>query len=374
VPRDEFFAIATHTHSPNFPRPRSHAKKEETQAVRLTPRLTLGWGFQTACWQFSLRNMLFHLFTLSFTPTSVPTITIAPGVKMPLAGVGTWQYNATVAERVVAEALGLGYRHVDTALNYHNQDGVGRAIAAAIDGSRLTRRDLFLVSKIPGGLNHSAASAALETSLAQLFPKATGAYVDLMLVHFPATWAGAGGKAARQEEWSALEAFVKEGKARAIGVSHYCRRHLDDILEIATIRPAVNQVQYHVGMGAAGPLADDDMAYMRSKGVTFEGFSPLCGPCGGANATELISGALVSRIGRKHGKSGAQVALRWQVQQGIPVIPKSKDLAHLRENIDLFSWALDADDMAALSAATKPAVSGATSPGGEPVSGDCSVA
>ncbi|EOD04454.1 hypothetical protein EMIHUDRAFT_78831, partial [Emiliania huxleyi CCMP1516] len=93
--------------------------------------------------------MLFHLFTLSFTPTSVPTITIAPGVKMPLAGVGTWQYNATVAERVVAEALGLGYRHVDTALNYHNQDGVGRAIAAAIDGSRLTRRDLFLVSKIP---------------------------------------------------------------------------------------------------------------------------------------------------------------------------------------------------------------------------------
>lgn len=99
------------------------------------------------------------------------------------------------------------------------------------------------MSKIPGGLNQSAATEQLELSVSQLFPEAESAYVDLMLIHFPATWGGVGGKAMRQEEWRAMEAFAKAGKARAIGISHYCKRHLNDILEIATIKPAVNQVQ-----------------------------------------------------------------------------------------------------------------------------------
>jgi len=306
--------------------------------------------------------------------SNMPSVEIAPGVEMPLAGFGTWQYNSTVAEAAVTAFLNLGGTHIDTALGYGNQDGVGRAIAKRTSGG-LQRTDLFLVSKIPGGLNETAATASLELSLSQLFPAGDKkAYVDLMLVHFPATWSGTGGKAMRQAQWRAMEAFAKAGKARAIGVSHYCKRHLDDVLEMATIKPAVNQVQYHVGMGSAGPNATDDLEYMRSQGVTYEGFSPLCGPCAGPDHLELISGKLVSSIGAKYGKSGAQVALKWQVQQGIPVIPKSANPAHIAENLDLFSWSLSKEEMHALTAASKPAVAGDAGPGGIPVSGDCSVA
>ena len=178
------------------------------------------------------------------------TITIAPGVEMPLAGLGTWQYNSSVAKAAVLSALKLGYTHIDTALGYDNQDGVGEAIAA----SGVARDALFVTSKIPGGLAYHAAGGALTTALDQLFPGDDGAYVDLMLVHFPASWdQKAAGKALRQDQWRALEAFHKGGKARAIGVSHYCKRHIDDILEVATVTPAINQVQFHVGMGAASP-------------------------------------------------------------------------------------------------------------------------
>lgn len=149
-------------------------------------------------------------------------------------------------------------------------------------------------------------------------------------------------------------------------MSHYCARHLDDILEVATVRPAVNQVEFHVGMGRAGANATDDRGYDATVGVHYQSFSPLCGPCG---TEELVDGPLVSSIGRKYGRSGAQVSLRWLVQLGIPVIPKSHDLAHIRDNLDLFSWALSDDDMRQLTDARTPAVSG----GGDGTSGDCAV-
>jgi len=198
-----------------------------------------------------------------------------------------------------------------------------------------------------------------------------------MLVHFPATWGGVGGKASRQAEWRAMEAFVKAGKARAIGVSHYCKTHLDDILEMSTIKPAVNQVQYHVGMGPLsignGDNATDYKSYHKQIGVTYQSFSPLCGPCDGDDHMELITGKLVTSIGAKYGKTGAQVALKWQVQSGIPVIPKTNKEEHMVQNIDLFSWTLSDEDMKALDSADKPLVAGDIGPGGLPVSGDCPV-
>lgn len=180
---------------------------------------------------------------IAVAPAKVPTIEIAPGVDMPLVGIGTWQYDSMTAASEVTNALRLGYRHIDTAIGYKNQLGVGHAIHTGIEGLGIPRKQMFVVSKIPGGLNQSAATEQLELSVSQLFPEAESAYVDLMLIHFPATWGGVGGKAMRQEEWRAMEAFAKAGKARAIGISHYCKRHLNDILEIATIKPAVNQVQ-----------------------------------------------------------------------------------------------------------------------------------
>jgi aryl-alcohol dehydrogenase-like predicted oxidoreductase len=152
------------------------------------------------------------------------------------------------------------YTHIDTALGYLNQVGVGRAIKA----SGRKRDSFFITSKIPGGLNTSAAAASLDLSLEQLGLD----YVDLMLVHFPATWGGDGGAALRVEEWKALEVFHKAGKARAIGVSHYCKHHLLDIMSIATVKPAINQVQFHVGMGTAGPNATDDRACVAPPSIS----------------------------------------------------------------------------------------------------------
>lgn len=302
-------------------------------------------------------------------PRTIPTTEIAPGVHLPMAGLGTWLYNSSVAEAAALAALNMGYTHIDTALGYGNQDGIARAIKA----SGRPRSSFFVTSKIPGGLSEQDATSNLTLSLSQLGLD----YVDLMLTHFPATWGGEGGKAMRQAEWRALEAFVKAGKARAIGVSHYCKSHLDDILEIATIPPAVNQVQYHVGMGplsqGAGDDATDYKDYFQSKGVTYQSFSPLCGPCDGSDKTELITGALVTSIGKKYGKTGPQVALKWQVQLGVPVIPKTSNPVHMAQNIDLFNWSLSDEDMAALSSANKPMVAGNPGPGGLPVSGDCSV-
>jgi diketogulonate reductase-like aldo/keto reductase len=294
----------------------------------------------------------------AFPDTAIPTVTIAPGVDIPLAGLGTWQYNSSVAQDAVALALEMGDTHIDTALGYNNQDGIAKALAA----SPRARDTYFITSKIPGGFNYTTALDNLHLSLKQLGLK----YVDLMLVHYPATWTGEGGKELRQQEWQAMEAFYKEGGARAIGVSHYCRRHIEDVLEVATVPIAINQVQYHVGMGSASSNATDDIAYMKSKGITYQSFSPLCGPCTPPDNMELITGELVTSIGKNHNKSGPQVALKWMTQQGIPVIPKTDKADHMRENIDLFDWELTDEEMQQLTAATKPAVAG---PDG--TSGDC---
>lgn len=296
---------------------------------------------------------------------AIPTVTIAPGVELPMAGLGTWLYNNTVAEAAAAEALALGYVHIDTANDYDNQLGVGRAIKA----SGRARKSFFLTSKVPGGLNASETTAAHAQNLQDLGL----AYVDLLLVHYPTTMSATpvGSKAMRQDQWKAMEALVRAGKTRAIGVSHFCESQMQDILEMAAIKPAVNQVQYHVGMGPQGPKANDNKAFDRAEGILFQSFSPLCGPCTLGNSTEpdrsLINGPLVSAIGKSHGKSGAQVSLKWLVQQGIPVIPKTDTKKHLLQNMDLFTWQLTAAEMKQLNAAATPGVAGAA-PGD---SGDC---
>merc|ERR1719160_478771 len=121
----------------------------------------------------------------------------------------------------------------------------------------MPRNEFFVTSKIPGGLNASATEAALNQALEQLGLE----YVDLMLIHFPASWTGVGGAALRKEEWLALEKWAKAGKARAIGVSHYCKTHIEDILSVATLPIALNQVMYHVGMGASPDLGSDFKDY-----------------------------------------------------------------------------------------------------------------
>jgi diketogulonate reductase-like aldo/keto reductase len=277
-------------------------------------------------------------------------------VQMPLAGVGTWLYNNTVAEAEVATALRLGARLIDTANTYGNQVGV----AQAIKKSGVPRSELFISTKVPGGINTEATIAAAEQNLQQLGVDS----VDLLLTHFPCAMTNPPSncnKEARQATWKGLETVYKAGKARAIGVSHYCQKHMEDVLEIATVPIAVNQEEWHVGMG---PDPQGLVSFCKAHGISYQSFSPLCGPCGAAMNKELITGDLVTSIGKVHNVTGAQVALKWLVQQGSPVVPKSSKPAHLRENLDLFGWELSAEEMTKLTAATSP-------PSAEPVSGDC---
>eukprot|EP00929_Paragymnodinium_shiwhaense_P090490 TRINITY_DN50681_c0_g2_i1.p2 TRINITY_DN50681_c0_g2~~TRINITY_DN50681_c0_g2_i1.p2 ORF type:complete len:327 (+),score=107.78 TRINITY_DN50681_c0_g2_i1:94-1074(+) len=295
----------------------------------------------------------------------VPTVGIRgvqeKKVQMPLVGIGTWLENSTVAEDAVKKAFSYGYRHVDTAFVYQNQDGVGRALKAAVAANGLQRSDYFVTSKVPPG-NASATRENLATCMKDLQLD----YVDLMLIHFNDP--NISSKALRQEQWLEMEKWAKSGKARAIGVSHYCRTHIDDILEVATVPIAVDQVQYHVGMGPSDPNANDDKLYIQDRGILYQSFSPLCGPCDPPHNMELVNGSLVTNIGKKYNKSGPQVALKWLVQQGIPVIPRSHQTEHMLQNKDLFDFQLSEQDMSALTQANSPAVAGG--PGPED-SGDC---
>ena len=153
--------------------------------------------------------------TPSSAAAKIPSIEIAKGVHMPLVGLGLWQYNSSTAEKAVTEALQLGYPLIDHALGYKNADGVARALKA----SSRPRSSYFVATKIPGGLSYADATSALELVLKQLGLS----YVDLVSTHYPAGWTGSGGgTAARREQWRALEDFHAKGKARSLGVSHYC--------------------------------------------------------------------------------------------------------------------------------------------------------
>jgi diketogulonate reductase-like aldo/keto reductase len=295
-------------------------------------------------------------------------------VELPLVGAGTWQYNDTIAYQSVCQALEAGYTLIDTAFGYGNQKGVGMAIRDCFHGSR---SDLFVMTKVPGGLTAPEVHAAHAQNLFQLGLD----YVDHLMTHFPADWDYETSKtkaspAMRQEEWLALESIYYSGTTRSIGISHYCSSHIHDILKVATVRPSINQVEYHVGSGDV----DQVMTTCREEGIAFMSFSPLCGPCQLSDEDDsLISGTLVTEIGNKYNKTGSQVSLRYIVQQALTttttvtrtgpnmkmggVIPKSNNMNHIRSNRDIFDFTLSREDMQQLKDATKPAA--------EP--GDCNV-
>ncbi|KAH8080447.1 oxidoreductase [Aureococcus anophagefferens] len=250
-------------------------------------------------------------------------------VALPLVGAGTWEYNNSVAYESLCSAFKAGYTMLDTANIYGNEAGVGRAIK---DCWTRPRSELFVMTKVPGGLNFTATLAAHEDNMKLLQLD----YVDHLMTHFP------------------------------IGVSHYCAKHIEDVMEIAKVTPSINQVEYHVGSGDV----DDVIPTCEKRGIHFMSFSPLCGPCNNTAGDNLITGDLVSKVAAHYdGVSGAQVSLRYIVQAlehptyFAGVIPKSNDPAHLASNLDVFGFELSKADMALLAAATLPA----------PTPGDCDV-
>jgi diketogulonate reductase-like aldo/keto reductase len=252
----------------------------------------------------------------------IPGVTLASGVVMPLVGFGTWQLHGKEAYQGVRTALDCGYRHIDTATMYRNEEETGRAIR----DSGLDRQDIFLTTKLPGG-NVGSERATLAASLRALGMD----HVDLWLVHWPP------GDAASPEVWRELLACRDEGLARAVGVSNYSVSQIDELTEATGEGPAVNQIPW------SPPEHDPKLlAAMRERDVVVEGYSPLKG-------TDLTS-PILAEIAARHGVTPAQVVLRWHIEHEITVIPKSAKPDRIAANIDLFGFSLDPAEMATIDA------------------------
>lgn len=251
-------------------------------------------------------------------------IVLNNGVEMPHVGYGVYQVSPEECERCVSDALKVGYRMIDTAQAYHNEDGVG----AAVKKSGIPRGDLFLVSKIwISNYGYEKAKASIDESLRRLGTD----YIDLMLLHQPFC--------DRYGAYRALEEAYKEGKLRAIGVSNFYPDHFIDLTSNVEIVPAVNQVETHVF-----DQQIEAQKYMKEFGTHMMAWAPLA-----EGRNNFFTNTVLEGIGRKYGKSVAQVALRWLVQRDVIIIPKSTHVERMEQNLDIFDFTLSDDDMAEIS-------------------------
>lgn len=248
-------------------------------------------------------------------------VTLNNGVEMPQIGYGVFQVSPDECERCVSDALKTGYRMIDTAQAYHNEEGVG----AAVRKSGIPREELFLVSKIwISNYGYEKAKASIDESLRKLDTD----YLDLMLLHQPFC--------DRYGAYRALEAAYKEGKLRAIGVSNFYPDHFIDLASNVEIVPAVNQVETHVF-----DQQTEAQKYMEEFGTRIMAWGPLA-----EGRNNFFTNPVLAAIGAKYGKSVAQVALRWLTQRGVIIIPKSVHVERMEQNLDIFDFTLSEEDMA----------------------------
>ena len=256
----------------------------------------------------------------------IPQITLNNGVEMPVLGFGVYQIPAEDTEQAVTAALAAGYRSLDTAAAYQNEEAVGRAIAR----SGISRGELFVTTKLwiqkePG---EESARRAFEASLKRLALD----YVDLYLIHQPL--------GDYYSSWRAMQEVNREGLAKAIGVANFYPDRLEDLIDHNEVTPAVNQIETHPFFQRTG-----DQALMRDHGVQIESWGPFA-----EGRNDLFSDPTLSEIGAAHGKSVAQVVLRWLIQREVVVIPKSVRPERMRENIDVFDFELADDEMSRIAA------------------------
>lgn len=244
-------------------------------------------------------------------------------VSIPVIGLGTYKIGMNDDEtyRAVRTALDKGYRHIDTATLYMNEKPVGKAIRE----SGILREDIFVTTKLWGtDILNNRIQMAFEDSLKNLGLD----YIDLYLVHWPV-------KGMVSSAWKAMEDIYIDGKTRAIGVSNHLIHHLEELLKDATVIPAVNQIELHPYL-----IQQEIIDYCKGKGIVPEAWSPL-----GSKKNSLLQDETLVDIAGKHGKSPAQVVLRWNIQKGIVTIPKSSHEERLAENIDIFDFRLSDDEI-----------------------------
>lgn len=253
-----------------------------------------------------------------------PHVSFNDGRSIPQIGLGVWQTPDDVAVEAVSTALKTGYRHIDTAAVYQNEEGVGKGIVA----SGVERGDIFLTTKVwneDQGFDETL--RAMDASLKRLGTD----YVDLYLIHWPSAYRGK-----YVETWKALIRLREEGKAKSIGVSNFEGSYIDDLISETGVTPAINQIQLHPRF---------QQKAMRDKhakfGVVTESWSPL-------GQGKLLSDPVIEEIAARHGKSPAQVIIRWHLDLGLVVIPKSVTPSRIVENFDVFDFSLSEADKAAI--------------------------
>ena len=256
---------------------------------------------------------------------TIPTATLSNGVEMPALGFGVFQIPADQTEEAVLAALETGYRSLDTARSYMNEEAVGRAIAS----SGLRRDELFITTKLwVEDQGEEKARPAFEASLARLGLE----YLDLFIIHQPfGDYYGS---------WRAMEELHREGLARAIGVSNFYPDRLVDLIEHNEVTPMVDQVECHPFFQRTA-----EQQLMRDRGVQIESWGPFA-----EGRNNLFADSTLTKIGSAHGKSVAQVVLRWLIQRGVVVVQKSVRSERMRENMDVFDFELTSDEMSHIAA------------------------
>ena len=262
---------------------------------------------------------------------ATPHLTFHDGHRIPQFGLGVWQVDDAEAERVVSDALEVGYSHIDTAAIYKNEKGVGAAIAS----SAVPRDELFVTTKLWNiDQGRDTARAALEASLERLGLDR----VDLYLIHWPSPKYGK-----HVESWEALIELREAGLATSIGVSNFMQTHLDDLAAATDVVPVVNQVELHPAFQQR-----DLRAFHAERGILTESWSHL-----GSGKYDLAELPGFAEIAERHGKTVQQIAIRWHLQEGLIVFPKTTRVERMIENATVFDFELSDDEMATIAAADR---------------------
>ncbi|WP_213450627.1 aldo/keto reductase [Rhizomonospora bruguierae] len=270
---------------------------------------------------------------------TAPTVPLPHGAALPMLGLGTWPMDDAEAERVVADAIGAGYRLIDTAENYGNERGVGRGLRAA----GIPREQVFVTTKFNRRWHGvDLVREAFERGLDRLGLD----YVDLLLIHWPNP-----DQDRYVEAWQGLARLLAAGRLRAIGTSNFKPAHLERIIDATGVLPDVNQVQL-------SPLVtrESTREFHARHGIVTQSWSPI-----GGQKTDVLREPVVTELARRYGRTPAQIVLRWHVQLGLVAIPKSSDPQRLRQNLAIFDFALADEDAAALTALDRGDAAGADS-------------
>ncbi|GGI62207.1 aldo/keto reductase [Limosilactobacillus caviae] len=262
------------------------------------------------------------------------TFNLNNGVKIPCVGYGTFRTPADVAEKAVKEAIATGYRHIDTAAVYGNEEAVGKGIK----DSGINRQDLFVTSKL---WNTNRGYEETKKAFQETLDRLQMNYLDLYLIHWPANQKQFGDEAAKinAETWRAMEDLYNEGKIRAIGLSNFMPHHIVELMKTAKVAPAVDQIEVHPGWPHT-----EEIKYLQAHNILVEAWAPL-----GGQGAEVMSNPTLLQIADKYQKTAAQICLRWILQQGVLPLPKSVHKERMVSNQQIFDFELTDEEMRKIS-------------------------